>query len=508
MSRDVLVNVSQPEECRVAVVEDGILDELYIERTNLQSCVNNVYKGKITGIEPSIQAAFVEFGGPKAGFLHISDVHPKYFAKDYQIEKVGQRLSMRKRPQIQKCLKRGQEIMIQVTRDGIEKKGPTVTTYISMPGRYLVLMPWLQGVGISQKVEENDDRKRLREIFGDEDLYRNCGLIVRTAAKDASKRDLRSDLRYVMRLWGSIQKKFKRVRAPAEIYQDSNLAIRTLRDIFNTKLTSIVCDSEEMGKKLMEFVSISQPRMKKIVSIYNDKVPLFHHNNIEDQIKTIHSNRVELPSGASIVIDQTEALVAIDVNTGKGSRHNNAETNIYKTNLEAAVEIARQLRLRDLGGLIICDFIDMSINKHRQEVEKVFRAAMKNDHAKLRILKMSAFGLIEITRQRMRPSIGRSTYYKCPYCKGTGNIKNDDLLGLELIRLLQLAGAKEETYRIEMLVSPGVADFLQNFKRTDISRIEQLCDKRIIIRSDENIVGENYIINCYDNRDRHLNLEF
>jgi len=295
MGKDMLVNVSEAEECRVAVIEDGKLVELYIERSSLISHVGNVYKGRVVNIEPGIQAAFVDFGVSKNGFLHVSDVHPKYFDAKPN-EKIGRRKSLSQRPLIQKCLKKGAEVVVQVTKEGINTKGPTLSTYLSLPGRYVVLMPWMRRVGVSQKIEDEEERKRLRQIIDQFDIPKGSGVIVRTAAQGATKRDLQNDISYLARLWNAIRSRIESEKAPAVIYQESDLVIRTIRDIFSSKIRQIICDSEPVVKRIRDFIGIVQPRLKKRVTFYDGKTPLFHKYGIEDEISKIQSSRVELKS--------------------------------------------------------------------------------------------------------------------------------------------------------------------------------------------------------------------
>ncbi|MHC4570523.1 MAG: Rne/Rng family ribonuclease [Planctomycetota bacterium] len=502
MAREMLINVAESEECRVAVVENGSLEELYVERASLSSRVGNIYKGKIVNIEAGIQAAFIDFGTGKNGFLHISDLHPRYFrgGRSTHTESVGRRKALRERTPIQNCLHKGQELVVQVTKEEINTKGPTLSTYLALPGKYLVMMPWMRKQGVSHKIEDDDERIRLRQIFEESKPPKGMGFIIRTAGQGCSKKDIQNDLRYLKRLWTAIEKRIKTEKVPGEIYQESDLVIRTLRDVFNSKISKIICDSESVARKIRDFLSIATPRLKKRVTYYDSKVPLFHKYRIEDEIGKVQSRTVELKGGGSIVIEQTEALVSIDVNSGRYRRGQSAEQTAYKTNIEAATEIARQLRLRDLGGLIICDFIDMHGVKHRREVEKVFRNAIKADRARSKILRISMFGVVEMTRQRMRPSLRSATYLACPHCGGMGFVKSHESLAIEIIRLLNLSVSKKQIKRIELSVSPEVANYLQNEKRAAIVQIEQLSDKRVIIHSEPNLVGEKHQLTCYNER--------
>ena len=502
MAREMLINVAESEECRVAVIEDGSLEELYVERASLSSHVGNIYKGKVANIESGIQAAFIDFGIGKNGFLHVSDLHPRYFiqAGGKHAENIGRRKALKERPPMQDCLRKGQKLVVQVTKEGLKTKGATLSTYLALPGKYLVMMPWMKKHGVSHKIEDEDERKRLRQILDDSKPPKGLGFIIRTAGQECSKRDIQNDLRYLGRLWRTIEKRIETEKTPGELYQESDLVIRAMRDVFNSKISNIICDSENVTRKIRDFFSIAAPRLKRRVTYYDSKVPLFHKYRIEDEIVKVQSRKVELKSGGSIVIEQTEALVSIDVNSGRFRKQKSAEQTAYESNIEAAGEIARQLRLRDLGGLIICDFIDMRTAGHRKAVEKAFRTAVKTDRARSRILGISRFGVVEMTRQRMRPSLQSATYLACPHCGGMGFVKSHESLAIELIRLLHLSASKEQIKRIELFVSPEVADYLQNTKRAAIAQVEQFNDKRVVIHSASNYAGEKHDLVCYNQR--------
>jgi ribonuclease E len=502
MTREMLINVAESEECRVAVIEKGSLEELYIERASLSSHVGNIYKGKVANIESGIQAAFIDFGIGKNGFLHVSDLHPRYFSKGSSkySENIGRRKALKERPPIQDCLRKGRELVVQVTKEGLKTKGATLSTYLALPGKYLVMMPWMKKHGVSHKIDDEEERKRLRQILDDSNPPKGLGFIIRTAGQGCSKRDIKNDLRYLGRLWRTIEKRLDSEKSPCEIYQESDLVIRAMRDVFNSKISNIICDSESVVRKIREFFTIAAPRLRRKVTYYDSKVPLFHKYKIEDEIAKVQSRRVELKGGGSIIIEQTEALVSIDVNSGRYRKKENAEQTAYQSNIEAAAEIARQLRLRDLGGLIICDFIDMRNVKHRKAVEKAFRTAVKADRARSRILGISRFGVVEMTRQRMRPSLQSATYLACRHCGGTGIVKSHESLAIELIRLLHLSASKEHIKRIELFVSPEVADYLQNTKRAAISQVEQLNNKQVVIHAASNYAGEKHDLVCYNQR--------
>jgi ribonuclease E len=502
MAREMLINVAESEECRVAVVEDSALEELYIERASRGRYVGNIYKGRVVNVESAIQAVFVDFGASRNGFLHISDLHPRYFPKadGSRTETVGHRKSLKLRQPIQNCLHKGDEVIVQVTKEGINTKGPTLSTYLALAGKFLVMMPWMRKHGISHKIEDEKERARLREMLEESRPPQGHGFIIRTAGRGCSRRDMLRDLKYLDRLWGTVQKRMKSEKAPAELYRESDLVIRTLRDVFNSKISAVICDSENVVRKIKDFFSQAYPRLERRVVYYDGKIPLFHKYKIEDEIAKVQSRTVELREGGSIVIEQTEALVAIDVNSGRYRRDQSAEQTAYRINTEAATEIARQLRLRDLGGLIICDFIDMRNEKHRRDVERTFRMAVKTDRARSKILRISSFGVVEMTRQRMRPSLQSAIYLACPNCGGTGFVKSHESLALDVIRLLTLSAAKDQVKRIELFVPPEVAEYLHNEKRTAIAHIEQLNDKRIIIHSATNYTGEQLELVCYNQR--------
>ena len=502
MSIEMLINVAQGEECRVAVLQDGSLEELYMEREDSHSSVNNIYMGKIVNIESSIQAAFVDYGEERHGFLHVSDIHPRCYSTDEAKEKIGRRTGVRQRPPIQKCIKRGQKIVVQVVKEGVGTKGPAVTTYVSLPGKYLVLMPWMDKVGVSQKIDNEESRDRLKKIISELEKPEDAGFIIRTAGENATKRDIEADLKYLTLLWGSIKKRMQNKTTPSEIYRESDLAIRAVRDVFNSSVTRIVCDSDVVSERIRDYFAITQPRYKKRVSYYNSPEPLFHKYWIEDAVSKIKLRKVELKSGGSIVIEQTEALVSIDVNSGKSRKFRDIEDTAFQTNLEAAKEIARQLRLRDLGGIIVCDFIDMESAVNRKNVEKALREEMKPDRAKCRMLKMSQFCLIEMTRQRMRPSLERSLFCCCPVCNGSGLVKCAESVAIEILREMQISLANNRCNRVVVNCSIDVAEYLLNNKRNCISKAENDSEKIIEIKYSAEMKGEEFIISCLDERGR------
>lgn len=716
--RDMLINVVEGEEVRIAVIRRGQLEELYMERSSAESHIGNIYKGRVTNVEPSIQAAFVDFGIGKNGFLHISDVHPQYFPKKHQprlqvqrrmpqgqrlaprpggsgaapagsghafvpptapastpqgeasgiaptgtgagvlehqvaqespvvqldealvpqepgtaateiassqagpihaqdpqlegaaaeargngefgadhpaeaavtsaeeiaysaagspadpsiaaareasdpaqnpdpaaeqaqtaeesaaseqeqeadfgsaykaefadddefmedyesaeiddghmkpMEKVGRKTPRRDRPPIQQCLRRGQEVIVQVTKEGIGTKGPTLTTYVSCPGRYLVMMPGMAQLGVSRKIEDLDQRRELKRTLQELNPPRNLGFIIRTAGTEVAKKELQGDLNYLVRMWKVIANRIRSHKAPVELYEESDLVIRTIRDVFNDEIDRIVVDNEQVASRVRDFLSIVDPRSAGIVELYTGTMPLFQKFGVEREIEKINSRRVEIPNGGSLVIDSTEALVAIDVNSGRYREMRDAELTAFNMNKEALKEVVRQLRLRDLGGVIVIDFIDMREERHKREIERLLREELKNDRAKTKVLRMSLFCMIEMTRQRVRPSLKRSIYMDCPHCHGSALIKTPESVSLDVMRRLAAGASRMDTARIEVRAYPTVATFLLNRKRKGIVELEEKTGKRINISADDTLAGDQIVIQLFDPRESLIN---
>jgi ribonuclease E len=778
MKKEMLINVLQPEECRIAIVEDGVLEELYVERTSHESYVGNIYKGRIVNIEPSIQAAFVDFGVGRNGFLHVSDVEPAYYrhleprreggagrregggrgrrerggrrgdeeprreggrrrhrpdderraprqpaaeeerpappeveelfteeaehwpveeeaaglpaaleeagevgegvetpaesaepaehaeaegprprrrgrgrgrrkpdeaagqeeandagpapeaapaappdaemeaaperetgeeprrqgpdrprlmdsaerrtkeedpeldlpparpadepdvAPEYMEPEGGPRADAgpaaepedeqpvavaeeedldedlpegrgddfdeeadlgpprrrhddrrrrngrrpgfsrpgfgRPKPLIQDIFRRGQEVLVQVIKEGIGTKGPTLSTYISIAGRYLVLMPGLNRIGVSRKITDEEQRRRLKEILGELEPPRGLGFIIRTAGLDRTKKELQRDLAYLSRLWQVVVRRIRKVKAPCEIYQESDMITRTIRDTFTGEIDTIWVDEPAAFAQAQEFMQVVMPRYAGRIRLFEGPEPMFHKYGIEDEITRIQQKHVPLPNGGSVVIESTEALVAIDVNSGNFRADNNAEETAYQMNLLAAREIARQLRLRDLGGVIVNDFIDMREDKHRRAVEKALRDAVRRDRARTKILKISQFGLIEMTRQRIRPSLKRSIYQDCPHCQGNGQVKTCESMSIEVMRMLLLAAHRENVRRIHVRVHPDVAAYLSNRKRKEVARLEEATSTQVVVTAASGAAPEFLEFVCYDNNSNEI----
>ncbi len=525
MKKEMLINTSQAEECRIAIVEDGRLEELYVERASQDNYVGNIYKGRVVNLEPGIQAAFVDFGVGRNGFLHISDVEPSYFRQGgYDPEEMKQRereedrrnprIQKRRfsngrpriKPPIQELFQRGDEVLVQVIKEGIGNKGPTLSTYISIPGRYLVLMPALGRVGVSRKIEDEDERYRLKDILRELNPPRGLGFIVRTAGQGRSRRELSRDLAYLLRLWKVIARRVQKQAAPVDIYEESDLIIRTIRDIVSTDMDAIHIDRADAFERAREFLKIVMPRQVGHLHLYDGKDPLFHKYKLEEEIARIHRREVPLPDGGSIVIDQTEALVAIDVNSGSFRKDDSADENAYRLNLAAAREISRQLRLRDLGGVIVNDFIDMRREKHRRGVERALRDAMKRDRARTKILRTSPFGLVEMTRQRIRPGLKRGAFSDCPCCSGRGVVKTAESMSLEVIRMIMLATQQPNIGKVVVKVSDEVATLLNNQKRRELAALEAEGDLHIRISGSENVYPEHLELECTDKTGNQIRL--
>ncbi|MGE5754825.1 MAG: Rne/Rng family ribonuclease [Planctomycetaceae bacterium] len=410
------------------------------------------------------------------------------------------------KPAIQDVFRRGDEVLVQVIKESIGTKGPTLSTYISIPGRYLVLMPGLNRVGVSRKIADEGQRRKLREIMNELNPPKGLGFIVRTAGLERTKRELARDLAYLLRLWKVILRRIKKARAPAPIYQESDMITRTIRDIFTSEIDTIWIDESAAFERAQEFLRVVMPRFVNRLKLFSEKVPLFHKYGIEDEIAKIQRRHVPLPEGGSIVIDQTEAVVAIDVNSGNFRVENDAEKTAYEMNLRAAKEIARQLRLRDLGGVIVNDFIDMRDERHRRGVERALRDAIKRDRARTKVLRMSAFGLIEMTRQRIRPSLKRSVYEDCSHCAGAGVVKTVESMSIDVMRLLALASHREDIRRVNVGVSIPVATYLNNRKRREIARIEGEANMTIHIRGEESAPAEHLQIDCFDGNSSEVRL--
>ncbi|WP_436875897.1 ribonuclease E [Siccibacter turicensis] len=460
----MLINATQQEELRVALVDGQRLYDLDIESPGHEQKKANIYKGKITRIEPSLEAAFVDYGAERHGFLPLKEIAREYFPSNY---------SSHGRPNIKDVLREGQEVIVQIDKEERGNKGAALTTFISLAGSYLVLMPNNpRAGGISRRIE-GDDRTELKEALSSLELPDGMGLIVRTAGVGKSAEALQWDLSFRMKHWEAIQKAAENRPAPFLIHQESNVIVRAFRDYLRQDIGEILIDNPKVLELARQHISaLGRPDFSSKIKLYTGEIPLFSHYQIESQIESAFQREVRLPSGGSIVIDSTEALTAIDINSARATRGGDIEETAFNTNLEAADEIARQLRLRDLGGLIVIDFIDMTPVRHQRAVENRLREAVRQDRARIQISHISRFGLLEMSRQRLSPSLGESSHHVCPRCSGTGTIRDNESLALSILRLIEEEALKENTQEVHAIVPVPVASYLLNEKREAISAIE------------------------------------
>ncbi|OUS29333.1 hypothetical protein A9Q99_09520 [Gammaproteobacteria bacterium 45_16_T64] len=480
----MLINATHEEELRVALVDGQRLYDLDIEhRTRVQKKAN-IYKGKITRVEPSLEAAFVDFGAERHGFLPLKEISRDYFYKNPK--------DVQGRFNIKDVIKEGQEIVVQVEKEERGNKGAALSSFISLAGRYLVLMPNNpRAGGISRRIE-GDERSELRDIMAQLETPKNMGVIIRTAGIGRKLEELQWDLNYLLDLWNSISNAGNNNAAPLLIYQESNVIIRTIRDYLRQDIGEVCIDSKEVYEEALNFVRQVMPQYEQKIKHYNDPVPLFTRYQIESQIETAFEREVKLPSGGSIVIDPTEALVSIDINSARATKGSDIEETALNTNLEAADEIARQLRLRDMGGLVVIDYIDMSANKNQREVENRMRDALEIDRARIQVGRISRFGLLELSRQRLRPSLGETSGHICPRCNGTGYIRDLHSLTLSIMRLIEEEAMKENTAEIHAQVPVSVATYLLNEKRDNVVAVETRNNVRVLVIPNPNLETPHY----------------
>jgi ribonuclease E len=472
MSKIMLVNVAHVEESRVAILEEGVLEQYEIETVNRTNIKGNIHNAVVENIHPALEAAFLRIGPDLKGFLPLDEVNFKLLPP---------RTESRAKGRIGQHLHPGQKLMVQVVREPFAGKPPTVTTYFSLPGRYLVLMPGADSAGISRKIQDDAQRDRLKKMVEELSPPEGFGLIVRTAGVGQSKTELQRDLRYLLRLWDSIQRASRGTEFPGLVYRERDLVIRTMRDYFTQDIDEVWVDNPETFERALEFVSDVMPAKAKILQLYTGDRPLFSKFNLEEQIESIYKRRVPLAGGGEIVIDGTEALTAIDVNSKGAPKKGDSEDNATQTNLEAAAEIARQLRLRDLGGLVVIDFIDMMAARNQKKVEKVMRDAMKPDRAKYDVTRISKLGLMEIARQRIKSEKMGASYATCPVCEGYGLVKNIEPAALSALRKLQNRCLRGDFGKVHLRVPPEVAHWILNHKREDLVALERRHQIRVFV---------------------------
>ncbi|MCE2510701.1 MAG: ribonuclease E/G [Alphaproteobacteria bacterium] len=560
MARRMLIGATHPEETRVVILNRNRIEEFDFETSTKKQLKGNIYLAKVTRVEPSLQAAFVDYGKGRHGFLAFSEIHPDYYQipisdrrvlleeeaaihksedaevrtepaaaatpepaaesesettepnpqaeattadqHEEHVETVGgdeiEEAAPRRRPirsyKIQEVIKRRQILLIQVMKEERGNKGAALTTYISLAGRYCVLMPnTARGGGISRKITSQGDRKRLRDILKSLSIPDGMGVILRTAGLERTKAEIRRDFDYLLRMWNQVRELTLKSTAPALVHEEANLIKRSIRDLYRKDIEEILVDGDEAYRVAKDFMRMLAPSHAKFVQPYKDpNIPLFQRYQIEAQLDEIHSPRIELKSGGYIIINPTEALVSIDVNSGRATKERNIEGTALKTNLEAAEEIARQLRLRDLGGLIVIDFIDMEEGKHRRQIERCLKEAMKTDRARIRLGKISAFGLLEMSRQRLRPSLLEASSESCPHCGGTGIVRSTESTSLHVLRAIEEEGGRKRSAEIVVYVPTDVALYLLNQKRETLAKLEERYSFRVLISRDDSLIPPDF----------------
>jgi ribonuclease E len=481
--RKLLINAEEPEECRIALLEDGRLESIHVSSVTRTRTKNNIYKAKIVAIEPSLQAAFVDYGTDKNGFLPFSEIHPEYY-KDDLSDRVRELVDAHhwKKLNIVDVVEKGQEILAQVVKEEIGRKGANMTTYLSLPGRCVVLMPGSDSSGISRKISGEEKRSRLRDAMIATDIPEGIGWIVRTASIDITKTALSRDVAYLLRLWDEIKKKGQSLEGVGIVYEDHHNVLMFLREHFDPTIVEILVDDLKAMEEVKEFIDLLPSKQRNVkVRLHRGSRPIFNQFSVEDQIESIYQPQVNLPSGGSIVIDPTEALVAIDVNSGSTSKGKNFEQSIFQANMEAARELARQLRLRDLGGLIVVDFIDMRSRKNCLAVEREVKAAMKLDKAKVDFSRISKFGLMQISRQKLGAPIEAGNYRICEHCKGRGTVRSIETLALFYLRRIQTGASRKLVNLIECHFPLDVASYLLNNKREELYSMETKYQVEIMV---------------------------
>lgn len=537
-TKRMLVDASHPEETRVVVVSGNRVEDIDVEVESRRQLKGNIYLAKVTRVEPSLQAAFVDYGGNRHGFLAFSEIHPDYYqipiadreallaeeqdaqlaaneeadsnsddGDESSVEELGggedeieeaeearRPVMDRRRYKIQEVIKRRQILLVQVVKEERGNKGAALTTYLSLAGRYCVLMPnTARGGGISRKIASGQDRKRLKTILADLGIPSGMAVIVRTAGAKRTKAEIKRDYEYLIRLWEQIRQKTLESIAPCRIHEEGDLIKRSIRDIYSKDIEEVVVHGEEGYRAAKDFMKLMMPSHAKRVQPYKDtSIPLLQRFQVETQIDSMHMPEVHMKSGGYIVINSTEALVAIDVNSGKATRERNIEETALKTNMEAAEEIARQLRLRDLAGLIVIDFIDMEVHRNNSKVERVLKDAMRSDRARIQIGRISPFGLLEMSRQRLRPSLLEMHSEPCPHCSGTGIRRSSDTSALHVLRAIEEEATRRRNSEITIHVSSEIALYILNQKRDQLTRIETDYELRVFIESDDSLIPPEY----------------
>ena len=506
MSQEIIIN-STPQQIRVALLEGGQVAEVNIERRKHRGIVGNIYKGRVSKVLPGMQAAFVNIGLKKDAFLYVTDVYDN-LEEDEEEEEAEEeaeaseapqqqqrrKRSYRRRPLIQELLKRDQEVLVQVAKEPLGTKGARVTCHISLPGRYIVFMPTVDHVGVSRRIPSQGERSRLRKVLKSLKPA-GGGFIVRTAGEGRDEDDLKSDIDFLTRLWDTVRKKSETRRAPSLVHEDLNLVLRTVRDLFTNNVEKFVLDSEEEYQRVVEFTEATMPHLVERIRVFVKDIPVFDHYGIEAELEKALQRKVWLKSGGYLIIDKTEALVAIDVNTGKFVGRKNLEDTISRTNVEAAVEVARQVRLRDLGGIIIIDFIDMENEENKRRVVSTLERELTADRARTNVLELTELGLVQMTRKRVRESLKQLLYQPCPYCKGLGIIKSEETICYEIQGALQRLVSTTENGGITVRAHPSITKMLKGEEREIINSVATAYKRQIKLQDDKGLHQEQFQVN-------------
>lgn len=499
--KEMLVDTS-PIETRVAVIENGELVDFFMERKSRVHYAGSIYKGKVSAILQGIDAAFVDIGMEKNGFLHVSDVVDKdsvmkdLLPDEEEHEQESNKIKHTGLPKIKEILKVGEERMVQVVKEAMGTKGPRLTTFISLPGRYLVLTPYDRGLGISRRITDKNERKRIRDIIAKIGGFEETGCIVRTVAEGRSEEELLSEYRYLVNLWKTIKDRASKQKAPVTVYEEYGLVLRMIRDVFSKDVSRFLVDSKEEYGKIIRFLKSYMPSLRNNVKLYNGKIPLFQKYDLEKQVDGIFERKVPLKSGGYLIIEQTEGVVVVDVNTGSFVGKKGLEQTAFRTNMEAAEEVPKQLMLRDIGGIIIIDFIDMEIKEHRDKISQALENALKRDKARISVRGISQFGVVEMTRQRMRKSLESSSRVECPYCGGKGMIKSVETIAIEAVRSIdkKFSSTFKKIKHVNVILHPDIHDALVSDQAAMLGDIQRKFRCRIDLVPDKSLHIEDVII--------------
>jgi len=496
LQKDIIINSSE-YETRIAVLENSKLMELWVERPESERIVGDIYKGIVKAVLPGMQAAFLDLGLERSAFLHVSDITELYEADFLEEEELAQRKKKKAPQKIEELLKKGQEILVQIMKEQMGTKGPKVTSQLSLAGRYLVLVPGEEHIGVSRKIIEREEKKRLKRVVS-ELKPEGFGAIIRTVAEGKNQKEFKNDIRLLLNLWKKIRREAEKKKAPALVHKDMGLVASVIRDQLSTEVNQVMIDSKWEYKKIRSYLQVIAPGLRQKVILYDKDIPIFDFYNIESQIEKMLDRRVWLRKGAYIVIDQTEAMVTIDVNTGRFVGKSDQQTTILKTNLEASREIARQIRLRDIGGLIIIDFIDMESFENRKKVFEEFKASFKNDRSKHSILPISDFGLVEMTRERIRPSLLYTFSQPCPTCNGIGRVLSKETLAAKIERWFKRAKVRSVDKKFKLCIHPEVYRILSEGKESRIKKLCRMLRIEILPEKDENLSADEFKVFSLD----------